>query len=60
MPRALWGPDMSEWFLAHEGKSLGPYSLELLRGYLGEGRIGGDAMVWRSGMAEWALSLIHI
>src|SRR5258706_2392078 len=45
---------MSDCFLAHDGKSIGPYSIEQLRSLLGEGRIKLDAMAWREGMAAWA------
>ena len=35
------------------GGQFGPAGCEIMRTWLGEGRIGGDSLVWREGWREW-------
>jgi hypothetical protein len=36
-----------------DGKQYGPVSAEQLRGWVTDGRIGGDTQIWRSDQASW-------
>jgi hypothetical protein len=44
---------MAEWHLARDGKTLGVYPEDQLRGYVGEGRVAPTDLVWTAGMQEW-------
>ena len=44
---------MSNWFVAVDGKSLGPFTLEQLRAGLASGQYNPSTLVWREGFAEW-------
>lgn len=44
---------MANWFVAIDGKSLGPFSIEQIRGGLNSGQYSGNTLVWRDGFADW-------
>ena len=44
---------MSNWFVAMDGKSLGPFSLEQVRSGLASGQYSPATLVWRDGFADW-------
>lgn len=41
------------WSVSIDGKTYGPYSMEELHGFAGEGRIRPETFVWRQGMDGW-------
>ncbi len=45
---------MKEWFCAVGGQRFGPVSEDVLRDWLGSGRVGPDDNIWTEGMAQWA------
>jgi uncharacterized protein (TIGR00266 family) len=44
---------MSAWFVAENGKSVGPLSTEQLSAALASGQYAGSTMVWRDGFSDW-------
>jgi uncharacterized protein (TIGR00266 family) len=44
---------MSAWFVAENGKSVGPFSTEQLSAALASGQYAGSTMVWRDGFSDW-------
>ncbi|WP_310599422.1 TIGR00266 family protein [Desulfobulbus sp.] len=44
---------MSNWFVAADGKSLGPFTLQQLLGGLASGQYNETTLVWRDGFADW-------
>ena len=44
---------MSNWFVAVDGKSLGPFSLQQILAGLAGGQYNQATMVWRDGFADW-------
>jgi len=44
---------MSNWFVAVDGKSLGPFTTPLLLSGLASGQYNEATMVWRDGFADW-------
>jgi uncharacterized protein DUF4339 len=46
-PSAVW------YVRPATGGQFGPASGEIMRGWLGEGRVGASSLVWRAGWAEW-------
>lgn len=45
---------IAQYFIAVEGKSEGPYSLENIQEYIKNGRITRQTLIWTQGMQEWA------
>ena len=43
-----------QYFIAVEGESEGPYSLESIEEYISNGRINAQTLIWTQGMKEWA------
>lgn len=41
------------WYVAQSGQTLGPYTMDQLRGAVGAGQFNGQSMVWTAGMAGW-------
>ena len=46
-PAAVW------YVRPATGGQFGPATSEIMRGWLAEGRVGGNALVWRTGWADW-------
>ena len=46
-PAAVW------YVRPATGGQFGPATSEIMRGWLSEGRVGGNALVWRTGWADW-------
>lgn len=44
---------MSNWFVAADGKSLGPFTLQQILGGLASGQYNEATLVWRDGLADW-------
>jgi uncharacterized protein (TIGR00266 family) len=44
---------MSKWYVAVDGKSIGPMSTSQLSSALSSGQYPGSSMVWRDGFADW-------
>ncbi|ADW18435.1 protein of unknown function DUF124 [Desulfobulbus propionicus DSM 2032] len=44
---------MSNWFVAVDGKSLGPFTIQQMLGALASGQYNAATMVWRDGFADW-------
>lgn len=44
---------MSNWFVAVDGKSLGPFTLQQILAGLASGQYTASTMVWRDGFADW-------
>lgn len=44
---------IEKWYVHQDGKRYGPVDAELLRRWISEGRVSGDALVWRKGMEKW-------
>lgn len=44
-------PATHQYYLAHNGQSLGPYTLQQLQQYVGGGNITRDSLLWREGIA---------
>lgn len=42
-----------EWYLAVNGQSQGPYAIEDLQGYLQQGQIAPDILVYGPGFSQW-------
>lgn len=47
-------PPAVSWFLAENGATLGPFTAAQMQAMASQGRIGGQSMVWRAGMAFWS------
>lgn len=45
---------IAQYFVAVEGESEGPYSLESIQEYISNGRINEQTLIWTQGMKEWA------
>ena len=45
---------VSQYFVAMEGKSEGPYSLDMIEHSIANGRIDRETLIWTQGMQEWA------
>ena len=45
---------IAQYFVAVEGESEGPYSLESIHEYISNGRINEQTLIWTQGMKEWA------
>ncbi|MEA3434216.1 MAG: SPFH domain-containing protein [Campylobacterota bacterium] len=45
---------IAQYFVAVEGESEGPYSLENIQEYISNGRINEQTLIWTQGMKEWA------
>ncbi|MBN1296793.1 TIGR00266 family protein [bacterium] len=45
---------MSEWYVAKNGQSMGPFTLDQMKQKLVSGEFSGDDPVFRAGMAGWA------
>ena len=41
------------WYYSFDGRSIGPLSVDQLRGLLRNGEIAAETPVWREGMADW-------
>ncbi len=52
-PPPLTGPEETPWYIAIQGKSYGPINFQQLIGYIKEGRVTENTLVWKKGMAEW-------
>ena len=44
---------MSNWFVAVDGKSLGPFTTQQILSGLAAGQYNEATMVWRDGFADW-------
>ena len=44
---------MSNWFVAVDGKSLGPFTLQQIQGGIAAGQYNDATLVWRDGFADW-------
>ncbi len=44
---------MSKWYIAVDGKSIGPVSTNQLSSSLSSGQYPASSMVWRDGLADW-------
>ena len=44
---------MSNWFVAMDGQSLGPFSLQQILSCIAGGQYNEATMVWRDGFADW-------
>jgi len=44
---------MSNWFVAVDGKSLGPFTTQMVLSGLASGQYNEATMVWRDGFADW-------
>lgn len=44
---------MSEWYIAHEGQPLGPYTAQQMLQFAAEGRVTADKMIWKNGLPNW-------
>lgn len=44
---------MNDWHCAVGNTQYGPISMEQLLGWIEEGRVGANDLVWREGMAQW-------
>lgn len=44
---------MNNWYVAVDGKSLGPYSIDQIRSGLTSGQYSNATMVWRDGFSDW-------
>ena len=42
-----------KWYVANNGRQEGPYSDQQLRALIASGRVGGDTLVWSTGMENW-------
>src|ERR1700722_9806285 len=42
-----------QWYIANGGRQEGPYSDEQLRALIASGKVGGDTLVWSTGMENW-------
>ncbi|MEM1247050.1 MAG: SPFH domain-containing protein [Acidobacteriota bacterium] len=47
-------PPAVTWFLAENGSTLGPFTAAQMQAMASQGRIGGQSLVWRAGMASWS------
>jgi membrane protease subunit (stomatin/prohibitin family) len=47
-------PQLPAFFLAIDGKPVGPLDRAALVQHVKEGKLRGDTLVWRDGMADWA------
>jgi membrane protease subunit (stomatin/prohibitin family) len=45
---------IAQYFVAVDGKSEGPYSLENIQESINDGRINRQTLIWTQGMQEWA------
>ncbi|HPQ41200.1 MAG TPA: AIM24 family protein [bacterium] len=45
---------MSQWYVAKDGQSLGPFTQEQMKQKIQAGEVTGDDQVFQSGMAAWA------
>ena len=46
--------NVAQYFVAMEGKSEGPYSLDTIHHSIANGRINSQTLIWTQGMQEWA------
>lgn len=46
---------MPEWYVSDNGQESGPLTLDDIRHLLSQGGFTNQALIWREGMAEWAL-----
>ena len=46
-------PDAAWYVRLSDGEQFGPATAEVMRQWLGEGRIGGECLVWREGWRDW-------
>lgn len=44
---------MNNWYVAVDGKSMGPYSLDQIKTGLASGQYADQTMVWRDGFSDW-------
>jgi len=49
-PQAVW------YVRPRSGGQYGPASADVLRSWIGEGRVAGDSLVWREGWPQWQLA----
>lgn len=42
-----------KWYIGNNGRQEGPYSDEQLRALIASGKVGGDTLVWSTGMENW-------
>jgi hypothetical protein len=53
MPAAPPPPPVAVWHVAHQGQTLGPYSLQQITEAIGRAEIQASSMLWTAGMADW-------
>lgn len=54
------GADTGEgWYVGRQGERYGPYTLAHLRGFVGEGRLAPDDLVWHPILSTW-MTLEHV
>ncbi len=46
--------NVAQYFVAMDGKSEGPYSLDTIHNSIANGRINSQTLIWTQGMQEWA------
>ncbi|NAZ35283.1 DUF805 domain-containing protein [Rubellimicrobium sp. CFH 75288] len=49
-----------QWWYAIDNRREGPVPFERLRALAREGRLKGDSLVWRDGLADWEPALRHV
>ena len=47
-------PQPASYFIAVNGQQQGPYDVNTLKGYITQGQIQRDTLVWKNGMPNWA------
>ena len=52
-------PETMPYWISRDGQKHGPYSLEVLRRLLAEGKLGPTDLVWLKGSAEWIPLVNH-
>jgi hypothetical protein len=46
-------PPQAAWYVAENGRSLGPFGLDGLAQAAAQGRLGPDTLMWTAGLAGW-------
>jgi hypothetical protein len=53
-PAPLHGAEHAQWYVRHaNGQQYGPAVGEIFHKWIAEGRVPGNALIWREGWAEW-------
>ncbi len=47
------GTQLPAWYMSRAGQVFGPYTLEQLNAFVGEGRLNDDDLVWHDSLSQW-------